>query len=284
MRPAIRGLSSPPFQRWIRCSRIPRRSAPATPEASLSAVIVGGIPVVIDPGETAAPAPEGEVSAVPEFPFAAVADPGQTNAGNPQASLTAVPTLDPVLVDPGSTSAGDPEATLPAVVHIDPVGIDLGETIARDPQASLTALVRSADPILVRLGTTAAPAPRAELAAVVRDFSAIWPGDLPSTFLQRGFRMSPEDSAARFEPDRGRSLRRRRYTRSQMLIQGVLRMTPAEWATFKKFYNDTLAGGQVRFEFPKPLAATSIEVEFTRTPQRSRRGIDWDVTLNLKMP
>ena len=240
-------------------------------------------PSLADPGTTSAGSPEAELTAIPMVDPVAV-DTGQVAAGNPQAELTAVPTLDPVLVDPGSTSAGNPGATLPAVVHIDPVGIDLGETIARDPQASLTALVRSADPILVRLGTTAAPAPRAELAAVVRDFSAIWPGDLPSTFLQRGFRMSPEDSAARFEPDRGRSLRRRRYTRSQMLIQGVLRMTPAEWATFKKFYNDTLAGGQVRFEFPKPLAATSIEVEFTRTPQRSRRGIDWDVTLNLKMP
>ena len=188
-------------------------------------------------------------------------------------------------MDPGSTSAGDPEASLSAIVHIDPVGIDLGETIARAPQASLAALVRSAAPIPGEVGSHGRTGARGRsLRRLSETYIAIWPGDLPSAFLQRGFRISPEDSAARFEPDRGRSLRRRRYTRSQMLIQGVLRMTPAEWAKFKEFYNDTLDVGQGRFEFPKPLAATSIEVEFTRTPQRSRRGIDWDVTLNLKMP
>ena len=260
----------------------PGTASAGNPEASLSAVIVAGIPVVVDPGETAAPAPEGEVSAVPEFPFAAVADPGQTNAGNPEASLTAVPTRDPVLANPGTTRAGSPEASLSAIVHLDPVAADLGTTAAGNPRAMLSALVRAADPILVNPGRTSAGNPDAELSAEAQDFIAIWPGLLPQAFLRRGYGEGPADNTHRFPVDEGPSLGRPLFTASRTVYRGIMNMTPEQWTVFLEFYDQGLHGGSRQFEMPRPLASDRISVQFLGTPQRSPRGVNWDVSMLLR--
>ena len=256
-------------------------AAPA-PSAALTPAVGTGIPVAINLGETIAPAPTAMLTTIPAVSFPGIVDPGETIAPAPTASLTAVPTLDPVLVDPGSTSAPDPEAALSAIVHIDPVGIDFGETIARAPQASLAALVRSADPILVRLGTTAAPAPRAELAATARTVVTTWPSSLPQEFLRRGYGQEPADNTHRFPVDEGPPLRRPRSAASGTVYRGIMNMTPDQWAAFEEFYDDDLNGGAAEFELRRPLGGNRIAVRFLRTPQRSPRGANWDVSMRLR--
>ena len=109
-----------------------------------------------------------------------------------------------------------------------------------------------------------------------------WPATLPTNFLERGFGTAPRDNVNRFSVDSGPDMRRRRFTKSQRVLQGTMRMTPDEWKDFKKFYLDTLAGGSGRFLFPRPMGIGTVSVRFSKKPVRTRGRIDWLVALALR--
>ena len=61
-----------------------------------------------------------------------------------------------------------------------------------------------------------------------------------------------------------------------------MNMTPDQWAAFEEFYDDDLNGGAAEFELRRPLGGNRIAVRFLRTPQRSPRGANWDVSMRLR--
>lgn len=80
----------------------------------------------------------------------------------------------------------------------------------------------------------------------------VWPGSLPEYVLQSGYGEEKQDQALRQPMEGGASKTRRRFTARFDLIDIRLMMTNEQVTLFETFYEDTLKGGTLNFDWVHP--------------------------------
>ena len=111
-----------------------------------------------------------------------------------------------------------------------------------------------------------------------------WPATLPQNLLIDGFSKSPANLMIRSQMDAGPAKVRRRFTAGVKPIQGEIKLTEAQLDTFKTFFNDTLIGGTLRFDWIDPDdGTTEVEMRFVEPPVWTREGDLFVVEMSLEI-
>ncbi|EAQ34486.1 hypothetical protein NB311A_12112 [Nitrobacter sp. Nb-311A] len=100
-----------------------------------------------------------------------------------------------------------------------------------------------------------------------------WPETLPRYLLLDSFREGLADSVLEYAPDVGPPISRRRTTAATRPMSGQMVMTGAQFETLRTFFDETLLGGSLPFEFPSQTAADeTLLVKFPKgsAPTRFR--------------
>ena len=79
-----------------------------------------------------------------------------------------------------------------------------------------------------------------------------WPASLPQEVLAGGYGRAPGTLGIRSNPERGRARQRKRFSSKPHRVQVRFQMTVAQLATFETFWEDTLGGGALSFDFFDP--------------------------------
>lgn len=97
-----------------------------------------------------------------------------------------------------------------------------------------------------------------------------WPLTLPQCFI-RGYSEGLADALAEVQPDTGPPISRARSSAMPRPLSGQMRMTRAQIAALKTFYEVTLDRGALPFEFPDPTAVGggTLLVKFAKGDQPS---------------
>lgn len=112
----------------------------------------------------------------------------------------------------------------------------------------------------------------------------IWPTSLPQEPLREGYTETGPDALLRTEMESGPPIVRRRFTAATQGRQVVYRMSDAQWATFKTFFDTTISGGALRFDWPDAGNDTTVEARIKPPYQRTVIGGGWnDVTLEIEV-
>ncbi len=110
-----------------------------------------------------------------------------------------------------------------------------------------------------------------------------WPANLPQCFVV-GYSDGLGDGLIEAQPDVGPPISRRRSSAAVRPLSGSMRMTRAQIATLKTFFDTTLLGGSLPFNFTDPTYGSTILVKFAKgkqpTWQQSAPGI-YRVNINL---
>jgi hypothetical protein len=118
---------------------------------------------------------------------------------------------------------------------------------------------------------------------------AVWPPSLDHRALQlRTLQGSASDVVVRTAMDVGPPKVRRRITAGVQPWDGELKLTRAELLVFKEFFDDTLAGGALSFEWVDPMTGDAADFLFAEPPRwnplapRQVAGTEyWTVGLRL---
>lgn len=90
----------------------------------------------------------------------------------------------------------------------------------------------------------------------------VWPSTLQQLLSEASFSYEIADTALRTDMDIGPQKVRRRFTKSVNSLTGSIYLTIAEYNTFYTFYNTTLNGGILPFEFNHPITQELKEWRF----------------------
>jgi hypothetical protein len=114
-----------------------------------------------------------------------------------------------------------------------------------------------------------------------------WPADLPQVFLTDSFGEGLADNVIVDKFDTGPATLRRRNTWAPRPVSGRMVMDADQWEELKAFCADVLIQRVLPFGFPVQGDCSSPVdewlVRFKSAPKRSRRGEDWEVTLELEV-
>lgn len=91
-----------------------------------------------------------------------------------------------------------------------------------------------------------------------------WPGTLPQAMQGDAFSEGVGDGLLEYTPDTGPPITRRRTTSSVRPLSGTMLCTSAQIAIFKTFFNTTLLGGSLPFDFPDQLQSGTLLVKFVK--------------------
>lgn len=96
-----------------------------------------------------------------------------------------------------------------------------------------------------------------------------WPETLPQYFLLSGYTETLPDNMIASKIDVGRQKRRKRYTVANTTITGNIALTATQKATLETFYNVTLGGGVLAFDWVNPVTQVAYEFQFkANTPPK----------------
>ena len=116
-----------------------------------------------------------------------------------------------------------------------------------------------------------------------------WPASLPPLgFL--GAKVKAQDAVARSPMDQGPSSRRRKFTAVTKNLSQTMLLTGAQVATLETFFNDTLRGGSLAFDWTNPLDNSASSIAFLEPPEYDIRRGDadpnnqlWSTTMSLEI-
>lgn len=113
---------------------------------------------------------------------------------------------------------------------------------------------------------------------------AVWPAGLPQKINQSGFGETLPDNVIRQDMEVGPSKIRRRDVSAPVLIVGNITVDETEYGLLTTFYNTTVAGGALPFDWVHPITGASVEMLFTQPPRISARSGDhYTINLNLEI-
>lgn len=92
-----------------------------------------------------------------------------------------------------------------------------------------------------------------------------WPSNLP--VMLAGLTDKRQSTTIRSEVDSGPPIVRRRFTAAVRTLTIPMRFTNAERATFDTFFNTTLAGGSLSFNWLDPVTDALVAMRFVEPPE-----------------
>jgi hypothetical protein len=100
-----------------------------------------------------------------------------------------------------------------------------------------------------------------------------WPSSLPQYVFEQGYSEKLNDQTIESSVDSGPPKIRRRYTKQIRTFTVSMRLTPTQKATFETFWQTTLAGGSLPFDWVHPLTREATTFRMRRpAPQMSSVG------------
>lgn len=93
-----------------------------------------------------------------------------------------------------------------------------------------------------------------------------WPPTLPSSPLADGLRETLPATALRTEMDQGPAKLRRRTTAGAATLSVNYLVSRAQVDGLQEFFNETLAGGTLPFDFTHPVSGASVSCRFRQPP------------------
>jgi hypothetical protein len=113
---------------------------------------------------------------------------------------------------------------------------------------------------------------------------ANWPSSLPPLPLAADYADTLPDTLARTQMDAGPAKVRRRTTAAVRPLTASFLFTKAQCATLQTFYEDTLAGGALAFDWILPRTGAAASLRFLAPPTfGSPSGKWWRVTCQLEV-
>lgn len=110
-----------------------------------------------------------------------------------------------------------------------------------------------------------------------------WPVTLPQNFLVSGYRETLPNTAIRTDMDAGPAKIRQRVTSNVRPVSGSMVMTETQLTTFESFFNTTIVGGTLRFNYTHPRLG-AVELRFVSSPSYTKVGDDaWLVEMGLEI-
>lgn len=98
-----------------------------------------------------------------------------------------------------------------------------------------------------------------------------WPASLEQKLQVQGFQQTLGNTVIKSETEIGLPKERRRFTKGIDRIGATIIINRTDIATFDNFYNTTLNGGILTFEFTDPISDTLKEYKFdTSSPPVKR--------------
>lgn len=97
---------------------------------------------------------------------------------------------------------------------------------------------------------------------------AIWPSSLPQYVLQEGYSEKLNNQTIESQVDSGPVKVRRRYTKQIRTFEVSILLTQSQFADFETFWQTTLAGGSLTFDWVHPLTRATLTFRF-RNPAPS---------------
>lgn len=109
-----------------------------------------------------------------------------------------------------------------------------------------------------------------------------WPSTLPAP-LGSDYGVDFTDATVRTDMESGPARVRRRYTAAPDMVQLGWKFTEAQMATFRTFFEDTIAMGAAWFDLPlkdgRAAGMVTREVRFTQPPRAAYiPGFGWHVS------
>lgn len=93
-----------------------------------------------------------------------------------------------------------------------------------------------------------------------------WPASLPQRPLLN-FEQTEKPNTIRTGMDVSTAKVRRRFSAVEWRIRAVIKLTDAQLVTFWTFFNTTLAGGSLTFDWILPEDESAAELRFVSTPK-----------------
>lgn len=91
---------------------------------------------------------------------------------------------------------------------------------------------------------------------------AIYPSSLPQFVLQEGFGEKLNEQTVESQMDTGAVKVRRRFTKQIRRFNIVQQLDESQLATFEDFWQNTLQGGSLPFDWVHPLTRVSMTFRF----------------------
>lgn len=112
----------------------------------------------------------------------------------------------------------------------------------------------------------------------------IWPVTLPEYVLQSGYREDKQDQALRSPMDGGSTKTRRRFTARFDTIDVRMRMSNEQVTLFETFYETTLKGGTLNFDWLHPRRRTAKTMQIVgKVTTVPADGDNFDVAFKVEI-
>lgn len=92
----------------------------------------------------------------------------------------------------------------------------------------------------------------------------VWPVTLPDKFQQSGFSEGVADGLIEHQTDQGPTITRRRTASAMRPMAGTMIITADQLAIFRTFFDTTILGGSLPFNFPDQIQAGTLLVKFQK--------------------
>jgi len=113
---------------------------------------------------------------------------------------------------------------------------------------------------------------------------AVWPASLPQDMLYPNFQEEMPARVVRTRMDAGPAKARPRFTAAPTPLHGSVRLDITQRATFRTFYDSTLAGGALSFDWKHPVTGVACTMRFTGDPRiRARAANIFEADLDLEI-
>ncbi len=112
----------------------------------------------------------------------------------------------------------------------------------------------------------------------------VWPVSLPEYVLAAGYQEEEPETAVRTAMETGPAKARRRFTAAPRPIKCAVRLSLAQQATLSAFYQSTLVGGSLAFDWVHPVSRAAVTMRFVGKPKYAPRTANrMDAQLDLEI-
>jgi len=112
---------------------------------------------------------------------------------------------------------------------------------------------------------------------------ADWPVALPQKPLQDGFSSAKVDGRIRTQMSEGPEKVRRRFTATPEELTCAFHLNTAQLSTFNTFFETTLAGGSLTYNWNHPVTGVLSVCRIKDMPAISSAGSEWQVALVVEV-